>query len=206
LSLKAQILENPLVYRFVQAPFTTKKLAPVHEHNDLRNVRRVLDVGCGPGTNSPLFANTDYTGIDINPEYIRQARRRFRREFVIADVTKYRVPDTERYDFILVNSLLHHLPDDAVHDLLQRLSALLTTDGHIHILELVLPDELSLARKMAQWDRGEYARPLPQWQSLFRSSFQTVIVEPYSVRVAGLQALSMIYFKGSPSQDRKARK
>jgi SAM-dependent methyltransferase len=197
-SLKARIMENPLAYRLVQTPFTRKKLTPVLTHNDLRSVRRVLDVGCGPGTNTALFADVDYTGMDINPEYIRQGRQRFQRSFVVADVTKYRVSSAERYDFILVNSLLHHLPDDAVHDLLQHLSTLLTTDGNIHILELVLPEQPSLARKMAQWDRGEYARPLPQWQSLFRSAFRTVVVEPYSVRVAGLRALSMIYFKGSP--------
>ncbi len=198
MSFKARILENPLAYRLVQAPFTRKKLAPVLAHNDLRSLRRVLDVGCGPATNTALFANLDYTGMDINPEYIRQARQRFQRNFVVADVTKYRVSSAERYDFILVNSLLHHLPDDAVHDLLQHLSTLLTNDGHVHILELVLPEEPFLARKMAQWDRGEYARPLSEWRSLFRSAFRTVVVEPYSVRVAGLRALSMIYFKGSP--------
>lgn len=198
MSLKARIMENPLAYRLVQTPFARKKLTPVLRHNDLRSVRRVLDVGCGPGTNTALFADMDYTGMDINPEYIRQARQRFQRSFVVADVTEYRVSSAERYDFILVNSLLHHLPDDAVHDLLQHLSTLLTTDGNIHILELVLPEEPSLARKMAQWDRGEYARLLPEWQSLFRSAFRTVVVEPYSVRVAGLRALSMIYFKGSP--------
>ena len=162
----------------------------------------------GPGTNTALFANVDYTGMDINPAYIRQAQRRFRRNFVVADVTRYRVSSAERYDFIFVNSLLHHLPDDAVHDLLQHLSTLLTTDGRIHILELVLPEQPFLARKMAQWDRGKYARPLAQWELLFRSAFQTTLFEPYPVRVAGLEALSMVYFKGCPavsSGDRFAR-
>ena len=198
MSLKERVLENPLVFRLVQAPFTRKKLTPVLAHNDLRRVHRVLDVGCGPGTNTALFADVDYTGMDINPAYIRQAQRRFRRNFVVADVTKYRVGSAERYDFVFVNSLLHHLPDDAVHNLLQHLSTLLTTNGRIHILELVLPEQPFLARKMAQWDRGKYARPLAQWESLFQSAFRTTVFEPYSVRVAGLEALSMVYFKGCP--------
>jgi SAM-dependent methyltransferase len=198
-SLKERVLENPLVFRLVQAPFTRKKLLPVLAHNDLRTIRRVLDVGCGPGTNTALFAGVDYTGMDINPAYIRQAQRRFRRNFVVADVTRYRVSSAERYDFIFVNSLLHHLPDDAVRNLLQHLSSLLTSDGHIHILELVLPEQPLLARKMAQWDRGKYARPLAQWELLFQSAFQSAVFEPYPVRVAGLEALSMVYFKGCPA-------
>lgn len=201
MSFKERILENPLVFRLVQAPFTEKKLAPILAHNDLHAIRRVLDVGCGPGTNTALFAGVDYTGMDINPAYIRQARRRFQRNFVVADVTKYRVSPSERYDFILVNSLLHHLPDHAVRELLQHLSTLLTREGNIHILELVLPEQPFFARKMAQWDRGKYARPLSDWESLFHSAFQAVVVEPYSVQVAGLQSLSMIYFKGSPLSD-----
>src|ERR1700759_4909030 len=110
MTFKERIMEMPLAYRLVQTPFTKKKLAPVLAHNDLHTVRRVLDVGCGPGTNTSLFTDSDYTGVDINPEYIRQARNRYQRRFLVADVTKYQVTPAERYDFILVNSLLHHLP------------------------------------------------------------------------------------------------
>jgi len=196
-SLKNRLLEIPLTYRIVQSPFTRKKLAPVLAQNDLQRVRRVLDVGCGPGTNTPLFTHADYTGIDINPDYIRQARKRFQRKFIVADITEYQVATAERYDFILVNSLLHHLPDQPVERLLRHLSTLLANDGNVHILELVLPKKPLLARKMAEWDRGDYPRPLTQWELLFRSVFQPLVCEPYLVRVAGLDLLSMIYFKGT---------
>jgi len=193
-------MENPFAYRLVQIPFTSRKLAPILDHNNTHEIRRVLDVGCGPGTNTAIFAGVDYLGMDINPDYIEQARRRFHRNFVVADVTQYRVSRDERYDFILVNSLLHHLPEDAVQNLLQHLSTLLAPDGYIHILELVLPEHPFFARKMAQWDRGEYTRPLAQWQSIFQSAFQNVLFEPYPVHVAGVEALSMVYFKGCPKQ------
>ena len=81
------ILEQPVVYRLSQAPFVGQKLVPILAHNDLGRVRRVLDVGCGPGMNTALFAHADYLGIDINPKYIANARRRFRRDFLVADAT-----------------------------------------------------------------------------------------------------------------------
>ena len=35
------------------------------------------------------------------------------------------------------------------------------------MLELVLPEKRSIARLLARWDRGKFARPLEEWQSLF---------------------------------------
>ena len=46
--------------------------------NDVASVRRVLDVGCGPGTNTRYFEHADYLGLDINRGYIESARRRFK--------------------------------------------------------------------------------------------------------------------------------
>ena len=93
----SRIMENTLVYRLWQAPFAEKKFAPVLAHNDLRTARRVLDVGCGPGTNSHHFEQSEYLGIDLNERYIDYARRRWRRNFLVADVTKYSVVG-ERFD------------------------------------------------------------------------------------------------------------
>ncbi len=66
MKLIAQIMENTQAYRLWQAPFADEKFAPVAAHNDLSRVRRVLDVGCGPGTNTQHFSGADYLGIDRN--------------------------------------------------------------------------------------------------------------------------------------------
>ncbi|HXF97663.1 MAG TPA: class I SAM-dependent methyltransferase [Gaiellaceae bacterium] len=65
----ARLLERPTVYLAWQRPFASAKLAPVKRHNDFRRARRVLDVGCGPGTNAAEFAHADYLGIDVNHAY-----------------------------------------------------------------------------------------------------------------------------------------
>ena len=198
MKLHSRILENTLVYRVWQAPFAERKLLPFLAHNDVRRARRVLDVGCGPGTNTHHFAGADYLGIDFNPSYIESARRRHGREFIVADVTRYTVPADRRFDLILANSLFHHIDDVSTARILEHLATLLTDDGHVHILDLVLPDGPSVSRLLARADRGDYPRPLDQWHRLFTAAFERVVFEPYPLGAIGVTLWNMVYFKGRP--------
>jgi len=202
MNLADRLLEWSLVYRLWMAPFAESKFAPVLAHNDLENgVRRVLDVGCGPGTNARHFSGTSYLGLDINERYIEDARRRYGREFRAVDVTRYEADASERADFILVNSFLHHVDTPDVRRILAHLSTLLTDDGHVHIIELVLPDRPSVARRMARWDRGDYPRPLAEWQDLFEENFEPVVFEQYGIDVLGTTITPLVYFKGRARRD-----
>lgn len=190
------VMENPRVYQLWQAPFRAAKFAPIREHNDLRQVRRVLDVGCGPGTNAPIFHDKHYVGIDFNPKYIELAQQRYPGTFITADAREYAAPPESRFDFILLNSLLHHIATEDVERILAQLSRQLTPDGHIHILDLVLPEHTSVSRFLALSDRGEYPRSRSEWERLFTRDFEMVVCEPYSVRCWGVDLWNMIYFKG----------
>lgn len=189
----ADVMNNTWAYRAWQAPFAGDKLRPFLARLDPARVRRVLDAGCGPGTNASIFSQVDYIGLDINPGYIADARRRTGRDFRVADVTRLAPGEVEPADLILVNSLLHHLDDDEVHRTLTAVHDLLTPDGEVHILDLVLPDRWSPARLMARLDRGRYARPLPAWGALFDRHFVRHVFEPYTF-AGGLW--SMVYFVG----------
>src|SRR5258708_19292354 len=109
MSLADYLLEKTAVYSLWQAPFVAAKLAPMLAHNDIGSARRVLDVGCGPATNTHLFAHADYLGIDVNPDYINHARRKHARCFLVANVTPFVNPAASGFDLILVNSFLHHM-------------------------------------------------------------------------------------------------
>lgn len=196
MTLAARLLDQAWIYRLWQTPFAEQKLAPMFAHNDLRAVRRVLDVGCGPGTNTHHFAHADYLGIDYNPRYIESARRRHQRTYVVADVTTYSVPPSERFDFILANSFLHHVDTPGVERILAHLADLVSEDGHVHILELVIPDHASVARLLARWDRGDFPRPLAEWRRLFSARFEPVVFEPYALTALGAPLWRMVYFKG----------
>ena len=196
MTARSHLMERVTAYRLWQAPFAEKKLEPVRRHNDLSAVRRVLDVGCGPGTNSRHFSGTDYLGLDINPDYIAYARRRYRGRFEVADVTRYVAPPGAGFDCILVNSLLHHVDTPGTRRILSHLATLLTDDGHVHILDLIMPRQFGPARTLARWDRGDYPRPLEEWRALFAEAFEPVLFEPYPLGAFGITLWSMVYFKG----------
>jgi SAM-dependent methyltransferase len=183
-------------YRLWQAPFAKQKLAPVRQHNDVNKVRRVLDVGCGPGTNTGCFNHAEYLGLDWSKAYVDYAKRRFGRKFIVTDVCNYEPPPGVLYDFILVNSFLHHINDENSLKILSRLKDLLTEDGHIHVLDLVMPESCGVARLLASCDRGDFARPLEKWRSLFSVNFEPVIIEPYRLTAFGITLWNMVYFKG----------
>ena len=195
------ILSQPLAYRLWQVPFAGRKLEPIAAHNDLKSIRRVLDVGCGPGTNAPIFKHTDYLGVDLNPKYIENARKQYGGQglkFEVADVRETEtLPVGSGFDFILVNSLLHHIDLASTRNLLGSLPPLLSSDGYVHIVEMCMPEQrLNLCRVLANADRGNYYRPVEDWKEIFFEAFEPVVFEPFSQRHAGVTLYEMVYFKG----------
>lgn len=192
----ADLMENTAAYRLWQLPWARKKFAPITANNNLATIRRVLDVGCGPGTNSGFLAHADYLGMDINPEYVDHARRKFRLRYLVADATTHQFAPEERFDFILLNSLLHHIDDGGVRALLGNLARQLAPGGQIHVIDLVLPEERSLARTLALADRGRHARSLERWREMFTEHFRETLWLPYGVGSFGLRLWNLIYFRG----------
>jgi SAM-dependent methyltransferase len=159
-------------------------------------VRRVLDVACGPGTNTAHFLHTDYVGVDLNPRYVEYARRKFGKEFVAADVASGIPQFQGQFDFVLVNSFFHHVDDADARRILAALRTFVAPGGHVRILDLVLPDRAGAALALARLDRGHYARPIDAWQRLFGADFEPVHVEPYTLALLGVPLWHMVYFKG----------
>jgi polyisoprenyl-phosphate glycosyltransferase len=62
----------------------------------------------------------------------------------------------------------------------------------------VLPEERSIARLLARWDRGEFARPPEEWQRIFGKLFEPVVIDFYPLTGMGTTLWNMVYFKGSP--------
>jgi SAM-dependent methyltransferase len=195
-----RLLEQPFLFNLSQLPFTKQKFARILKYNDLNAVRAVLDIGCGPGTNAQRFANAKYLGIDINHRYIELARTRHHRDFLVADVTTSEAIPAGTYDFILVNSFLHHIQTDDARRVLARAAGFLAADGHLHSIELVLPQKAGVSRWLALHDRGEFPRSLQAWREIFEDKLYTVIFEPFPVRHLGQTIMELVYFKGRKKQ------
>ena len=192
-------LDLPLLYRLWQQPFVDQKTVPFRRHNDLSKSLRVLEVGCGPGTNASLFARCDYLGLDLNPKYIEAARRKYWGNFEVADATRFVAAGGQTFDCVFMNSLLHHIDDDGVRHLFSQLRHTLRPKGRIHVLDLVLPERPCLARCLARADRGDFPRTLSHWRVLFEGAFTVEVCEPYAVGWCGTTFWSMVYLKGRVS-------
>lgn len=192
-----QILSHPAVYRAWQAPFVKQKLAPFLANSSIGPDDRVIDIGCGPGTNAGVFEPKGYVGADLSPEYVDSARDRFpQHQFEVWDITKPG-PDLGTFDVALVNSVFHHLSDAETVTVLSALPSFLRGGAQIHIIDLVLPPDRSLARTLAKLDRGEFPRSLDQWRTLFGGLMNVKILEPFRVGLFGSRMWDMVYVQGA---------
>ncbi|MBU4310929.1 class I SAM-dependent methyltransferase, partial [bacterium] len=70
---------SPFIYhKIVRPKFAIKKyiLNVIKEEFDFEN-KKVLDFGCGTGSNSFIFDSSHYLGVDINKERIAYAQKLF---------------------------------------------------------------------------------------------------------------------------------
>jgi SAM-dependent methyltransferase len=123
--------EHPCGTKFADAsPGSRRFYELVEEHRyqkewhipaaaDFSNARgkKVLEIGCGLGTDGAQFAlaGADYTGIDLTDAAVDLARRRFDLfnlpgAFRTADAENLDFPD-ESFDVVYSHGVLHHTPD-----------------------------------------------------------------------------------------------
>ncbi|MGD0016407.1 MAG: methyltransferase [Verrucomicrobiia bacterium] len=124
----------------------------------LRDVpyRSMIDIGCGTGNWTEL-ARGRYLGIDTSPSFIEACKRRFAcdstKQFVLVDVTKLEL--AENYDLAILISVLHHLSDDEV---LQLVHWVRVNARYLFILDLHPIRWNPISRWLYAMDRGNHIR------------------------------------------------
>ncbi len=203
MSLIDMIFNNTLIYRLWQAPFVKAKLEPVMRTNDFTQIKSILDIGCGPGTNTSYFKNIpSYLGIDINADYITFASNKHQRSFQVADITKIDANELGTFDFILLNSFLHHINDSDTAALLEILQKHLSPGGRIHVIDMILPEQRNLANLLARLDRGDYPRLFEHWLKLLEKNYCTSHCEKFSLKIGPLTPWNMFYFRGEARNEK----
>jgi SAM-dependent methyltransferase len=196
MNLKESLLENPLVYGLWSKPLDAQKYVALRQI--LPNVEglRVLDVGCGPATNTSWFDANGYFGIDYNPAYIELASKRFpERSFAVQDAAALDLGGRQ-FDLVLVNSLLHHLTDDQGRSMLKSFTPALAPNGFVILNEPLIPPRGSWFKElMMKGDRGAFFRSYPQYLDLFAPAYAVAAEHPYDMRLLGLAGWSMMVFK-----------
>lgn len=191
----------PLVYIVHAASVDRPKRRAITSTCRDREGQRVLDLGCGTGNSAPLFPRSRYTGIDINPDYIAAARRRFPgREFIAGGAEE--VEWGRDFQIILLNSFLHHLPDPAAEEVLRRAAGALAPSGQAIIQEPLIPGEKEhYHRLLMRLDRGDYFRSLDGWLDLIRSGGLVPEVRGrYQLRLLGIRGYHMVSISACPGE------
>ena len=111
---------------------------------DIKN-KRVLDVGCGVGDFSFMFANmgADVTGIDITKPAIEKAKENvkgFSCKFLVTSIKEMDFTP-KSFDIILSITVLQHISNKDLHLSIAKMVESLNSDGYIFILETA-PDTL----------------------------------------------------------------
>jgi SAM-dependent methyltransferase len=192
------VMEVPLCYEawsgLVNRPKVDAVLGLMTEAGaDLGRVR-LLDVGCGPGTNAEHFAPEGYLGVDINPDYVVKASGKHpHHRFMHSDAAGMNLADL-CFDFILMNSFLHHVDDAAVVRVLGSVRDHLAAGGGVVIQEPLIPEAGNLpAHLLMRLDRGGYFRERGHWLRLFeQAGYRAEIDRAYSIRLFGMHGWSMM--------------
>lgn len=189
-NLKNLILESPVGYAIWSEPFNRPKIDAIGRmlRRSGKDKASILDIGCGPATNADCFTGWKYLGVDLNPEYIKVAASKFPHlNFAVADAAKLDL-DGEKFDVVLINSLMHHLNDAECDDLLRGIKPALNENSVIIVQEPITPGKRKrIMRFLMKQDRGDYFRPLEEWKKVFQANgYQIMAEEFYPLKLARL--------------------
>lgn len=139
----------------------------------LQKNQTVLDLACGTGNIADSFDSVNYIGVDINDDYIRFAKERYKKEFLVSDVRQLCFT-SESFDWVVAVGLFHHLSDADTLSTIRGVSRILRRDGQMVIIDAVFPvSRFNIpAEILRRLDRGEYIRSIDQYRALFNQHFR----------------------------------
>lgn len=166
LRLFHRLMDVAHVYRLAQLfgrPTIRRYQTFVRKHVPQGSAGRVLEVGCGVGASRPLFSG-DYTGIDINPDYIRIARQNRDGNFHVMDAAEMSF-DPQTFDEAVSIATAHHLSDEQLASMIRKAT---TVAARLHIIDAILPLSPRARFKAAlfRMDRGQHARSFDRLRAI----------------------------------------
>ncbi|MBX7146995.1 MAG: class I SAM-dependent methyltransferase [Alphaproteobacteria bacterium] len=143
----------------------------VKKFSSWKKIKNILEVGCGPGEGAKklseyaLLQNKNYTGIDLEPYFIDQARYKnlgSNINFIQGDIFTY---TQKGFNALLLIAVLQHLGD--IHSVALKFRDLIDKDGYVFLFD-TLPGSTI--------DRFEFNPSIPQIAQMYDSiSYQKTL-------------------------------
>jgi cyclopropane fatty-acyl-phospholipid synthase-like methyltransferase len=134
------ILQSPVLYQAFQKAggFFGSRVKAIKDYITLRPNMRIIDIGCGPGhILRHLPDSINNVGLDIDQSYIDHANKMFGsrgkslcRYFDVAAAKEF-----AGVDLVMMNGVLHHIPDAELQTTLANIRDVLKDDGLLFTLD-----------------------------------------------------------------------
>ncbi len=163
-----------LWWRAVGGPAWAKVL--VGQYIQPRAGARILEIGCGPGTNAGYLPDSEYVGFDMSSKYIEIARKRFpQAQFICERVSQFSLAKQQSFDAVLALGVVHHLDDHEARQLFQIAYDALKSGGKLITFDGVWTNDQSpAARWLLARDRGEHGRNEREYVNIASQVFANV--------------------------------
>lgn len=178
-----KVLEYPPVYNLFQRAVGADKPRRrfIEEHIAPLGSGRVLEVGCGPGTNCAWMPGSiEYVGCDLSETYIAYAKQRYgdRAKFFSAPVGQLAALSLKPFKAVIALAVLHHLNDAEVLTLCNEVLPLLEAGGTFMTGDpCFVSGQNRVERFVTSCDRGRYVRYPEQYQALLAKRFPVIDME-----------------------------
>ena len=125
------------------------------------SIKDVIEIGCGVGflaahLNKKYHMNV--TAIDVDPEQINLAKEhqgeKENLQFLVADATKLKSIENQKYDLAISTYVLHHIPN--WKDTLKEIERVLKSEGYYFFYDLTYPNILVKIFKPLSKNYGVY--------------------------------------------------
>ncbi|WHH59467.1 class I SAM-dependent methyltransferase [Petroclostridium sp. X23] len=148
--------------------------------------KKILDFGCGVGSSCTMFTPNNYLGMDVDADRVKYAAH-VHPGYNFSTIENMHIPVLQHsIDYILIISVLHHIPSEQLTDYLKEYRRILKNNGKILVIEPCVYDHCPVSNHfMALFDKGKYIRNEDEYVSIFTE-------QRYKVEV--LKRFSQLYF------------
>lgn len=153
--------------------FVVKRL--INLNIEANKVESVLDIGCGTGTQAPLFSKTKYLGFDVDKNVITYAKRIHPGyKFIIANATNFDLK--KKFGLLVVVGVLHHMSDTEMATSLKNMKKHLKTTGKILFIEAIPPlfRWNIVGMILRYFDKGSYIRKTKNYARFIEKEFAII--------------------------------
>ena len=137
--------------------------------------QKVLDFGCGIGSNSKLFHPDDYIGVELDKSRVLSAKIKYPdtrfEKIPFISTEKDKIPFQDHsFDIVFISLCLHHIDSKTCKLLFKEFSRVLNENGRIIGIEpCILPEKYFSNVFMNIIDAGDYILPIEEFKNLYAS-------------------------------------